>query len=143
MTTIPHYRIAAIPADGIGPEVIASAIQVVQTLAQKLMTFTIEFTNIPWGTAYYKEHGRYVPEDALDTLRTFDASLFGAVGAPGMFMHLPYLQIRYQSFLLYRYSRPYLTLGASSRYSGAYAAICQCSSCSNLPGDDFTLDHSR
>jgi tartrate dehydrogenase/decarboxylase / D-malate dehydrogenase len=51
MTTIPHYRIAAIPADGIGPEVIASAIEVVQTLAQKLMTFTIGFTNIPWGTA--------------------------------------------------------------------------------------------
>jgi isocitrate/isopropylmalate dehydrogenase len=90
MTSVPHYRIAAIPADGIGPEVIASAVEVVKTLAQKLGTFTIEFTDIPWGTAYYKEHGRYVPLDALDTLRSFDAGLFGAVGAPGTFEHLPY-----------------------------------------------------
>jgi isocitrate/isopropylmalate dehydrogenase len=88
MTAVPHYRIAAIPADGIGPEVIASAIEVLKTLAKKLKTFTIEFTNIPWGTAYYKEHGRYVPTDALDILRTFDASLFGAVGAPGTFESL-------------------------------------------------------
>jgi isocitrate/isopropylmalate dehydrogenase len=90
MTSVPHYRIAAIPADGIGPEVIASAVEAVKTLAQKLGTFTIEFTDIPWGTAYYKEHGRYVPLDALDTLRSFDAGLFGAVGAPGTFEHLPY-----------------------------------------------------
>ena len=77
------YRIASIPADGIGPEVVSAAIEVVQTLAKKLKTFTIEFSHIPWGTAYYKEHGRYVDENVLDVLRGYDAALFGSVGAPG------------------------------------------------------------
>lgn len=81
----PTYRIASIPGDGIGIEVVAATIQVVEKLAKTLGTFNIEFTHIPWGTAYYKQHGRYVSEDVLETLRGFDASLFGAVGAPGMF----------------------------------------------------------
>lgn len=77
------YRIASIPGDGIGPEVVSATIQVVKKLATTLGIFQIEFTHIPWGTAYYKQHGRYVSEDCLDTLRQFDATLFGAVGAPG------------------------------------------------------------
>lgn len=80
-----HHRIASIPGDGIGPEVIDSAIEVVQTLADALNTFSIDFTHVPWSSAYYKEHGRYVPENALEVLRAFDAILFGAVGAPGRF----------------------------------------------------------
>ncbi|KAH7076380.1 isocitrate/isopropylmalate dehydrogenase [Paraphoma chrysanthemicola] len=87
-STTPHYRIASIPADGIGPEVIDAAIQVVEALAKTLQTFTIEFEHLPWGTAHYKEHGRYIPEGALDTLRSFDAGLFGAVGAPDVPDHI-------------------------------------------------------
>lgn len=93
MAAVPHYRIAAMPGDGIGIEVIASAIEVVKALADKLKTFTIEFEHIPWGSAYYKEHGYYMPKDGLDTLRKFDAVLFGAVGAPGNFTSLPHVQI--------------------------------------------------
>jgi isocitrate/isopropylmalate dehydrogenase len=77
------YRIASIPADGIGPEVVSAAIEVVQKLSEVSKTFEIEFTHIPWGTAYYKEHGRYVDENVLDVLRSYDATLFGSVGAPG------------------------------------------------------------
>ncbi|KAE8367228.1 fungal-specific transcription factor [Aspergillus caelatus] len=84
----PSYRIASIPGDGIGIEVVDAAIQVVEKLAKTLGTFNIEFTHIPWGTAYYKEHGRYVSEDCLDTLRKFDAGLFGAVGAPDVPDHI-------------------------------------------------------
>jgi len=80
-----NYRIASIPADGIGPEVVSAAIEVVKKLSEVLGTFKIEFTHIPWGTAYYKEHGRYVDENVLDVLRGYDAALFGSVGAPGMF----------------------------------------------------------
>ncbi|KAE8353152.1 fungal-specific transcription factor [Aspergillus coremiiformis] len=82
------YRIASIPGDGIGIEVVAATIQVVEKLAKTLGTFNIEFTHIPWGTAYYKEHGRYVSEGCLDTLRKFDAGLFGAVGAPDVPDHI-------------------------------------------------------
>jgi len=77
------YRIASIPADGIGPEVVSAAIEVVEKLANTLKTFKITFTHIPWGTAYYKKNGRYVDENVLDTLRGYDATLFGSVGAPG------------------------------------------------------------
>ncbi|KAI9759885.1 MAG: hypothetical protein M4579_002010 [Chaenotheca gracillima] len=82
------YRIASIPADGIGPEVVNATIKVVKQLAETLKTFSIEFTTLPWGTAYYKEHGRYMPEDGLDTLRTFDAGIFGSVGAPDVPDHI-------------------------------------------------------
>jgi isocitrate/isopropylmalate dehydrogenase len=78
-----HYNVASIPADGIGPEVVSAAIEVIQKLAQVSKSFTIEFEHIPWGTAYYKEHGRYVDENVLDVLRRYDAILFGSVGAPG------------------------------------------------------------
>ena len=47
MSQKPHFSIASIPADGIGPEVIGSAIEVVETLASTLKTFTIEFTHLP------------------------------------------------------------------------------------------------
>ena len=77
------YRIASIPADGIGPEVVSATIEVVQKLSKTLGTFAVDFTHIPWGTDYYKKNGRYVSEDVLDTLRGYDAALFGSVGAPG------------------------------------------------------------
>ncbi|KAL4922771.1 hypothetical protein BDW62DRAFT_215725 [Aspergillus aurantiobrunneus] len=81
------YRIASIPGDGIGPEVVSATIQVVNTLASKL-GFQIEFTHIPWGTTYYKEHGQFMSDDALDVLRKFDACLFGAVGDPDVPDHV-------------------------------------------------------
>lgn len=76
------------PADGVGPEVVDAAIEVVETLARTMGTFNINFTHIPWGTAYYKEHGRYVEEGHLDIMRRYDAILFGSVGAPGMSSNL-------------------------------------------------------
>ena len=79
------YRIASIPGDGIGPEVVSATISVVKKLAATLKTFEIEFEELPWGTTYYKKTGKYVDDDVLERLRGFDASLFGAVGAPGMF----------------------------------------------------------
>ncbi|CAG8261033.1 unnamed protein product [Penicillium salamii] len=88
MSSIKSYRIASIPGDGIGPEVVSATIQVVEKLAKTLGTFNIDFDHIPWGTAYYKETGKYVSEDCLDTLRKYDAGLFGAVGAPDVPDHI-------------------------------------------------------
>ncbi|KAL4768832.1 hypothetical protein BDW60DRAFT_219312 [Aspergillus nidulans var. acristatus] len=81
------HKIASIPGDGIGPEVVSATIQVVNKLASKL-GFQIEFTHIPWGTNYYKEHGQFMSDDALDVLRQFDAGLFGAVGDPDVPDHV-------------------------------------------------------
>jgi tartrate dehydrogenase len=77
------YKIASIPADGIGPEVISAGVQVLKKLAGELGTFDLEFTDFEWGSDYFKREGKYLPDDALETMRGFNAILFGAVGAPG------------------------------------------------------------
>jgi tartrate dehydrogenase/decarboxylase / D-malate dehydrogenase len=75
------YRVAVIPGDGIGHEVIPAAIRVLEAAAEGCQ---VEFAwdHFPWGSAYYLEHGRMMPSDALDRLRPFDAIFFGAVGDP-------------------------------------------------------------
>jgi isocitrate/isopropylmalate dehydrogenase len=80
---VPSYRIASIPADGIGPEVIDAGVTVLKKLCETLKTFNLDFTNLDWSSDTYKKTGRYLPENALETLKKFDAILFGAVGAPG------------------------------------------------------------
>ncbi|KAJ8074807.1 hypothetical protein PM082_019132 [Marasmius tenuissimus] len=79
MSTPPKtYKIASIPADGIGPEVIQAGIEVLQTLSKTLKTFQLDFTHFDWNSERYKSTGSYIPEGGLDELRKFDAILFGA-----------------------------------------------------------------
>ncbi len=75
------YRIAAIPGDGIGQEVTPAAISVLDRAAAG-GGFRCEWQSFPWGSQHYFDHGRMMPENALDLLRPFDAILFGAVGDP-------------------------------------------------------------
>jgi len=77
------YKIASIPADGIGPEVISAGITVLEKLVKELGTFEMEFEHFDWSSERYKREGKYLPDNALDVVRGFDAILFGAVGAPG------------------------------------------------------------
>jgi tartrate dehydrogenase/decarboxylase/D-malate dehydrogenase len=74
------YRIAAIPADGIGPEVINAGIEVLGALQRLDPELHLQFTHFPWGSDYYRAHGIMMPADGLDALRSFDAIYFGAVG---------------------------------------------------------------
>lgn len=80
-----EHRIAAIPADGIGKEVIAAGITVLETLQQRCGDFKLILETFPWGSDYYRAHGRMMPGDGLVTLKNFDAIYFGAVGDP----HIP------------------------------------------------------
>jgi tartrate dehydrogenase/decarboxylase/D-malate dehydrogenase len=75
------YRIAAIPADGIGTEVISAGLEVLEVLAQCDGGFRMEVEHFPWGSDYYLEHGHYIPEGGLERLKAFDAIFFGAVGS--------------------------------------------------------------
>src|SRR3989441_9657169 len=75
------YRIAAIPGDGIGVEVIAAGLRALEALARSGGTFRFEVENFPWSSDYYLEHGHYIPEGGLQKLRGFDAIFFGAVGS--------------------------------------------------------------
>lgn len=80
MTTT--HRIAAIPADGVGIEVVEATKQVLAALQERHPTFELEWHDFDWGSDYFAEHGRMMPEDGLDQLRDMDAILFGAVGWP-------------------------------------------------------------
>src|SRR6202048_2703656 len=77
-----EYQIPAIPADGIGPEVIAAGIAVLESLQKRIgdIKFTVE--TFDWGSDYYRKHGVMMPADGLEKLKKFDAIYFGAVGAP-------------------------------------------------------------
>lgn len=77
-----EYRIAAIPGDGIGPEVIDAGLEVLRALEQKSGEFRLHVERFPWGSDFYKKMGRMMPENGMEVLRPFDAIYFGAVGAP-------------------------------------------------------------
>jgi tartrate dehydrogenase/decarboxylase/D-malate dehydrogenase len=83
-----EYAIAAIPADGIGPEVIAVGLEVLQVLAQKAGGFQLTVETFPWGSDYYKKQGAMMPKNGLEILRPFSAIYFGAVGAPDIPDHI-------------------------------------------------------
>lgn len=82
------HKIAVIAGDGIGPEVIAEGVKVLNKVAQLDGGFEFEFTHFPWGCEYYLREGRMMPEDGLDTLAKFDAVFLGAVGYPGVPDHI-------------------------------------------------------
>ena len=75
------YRIASIPGDGIGHEVVAEGVRVVSAAARRF-GFTCAFEELPWGSQHYLERGRMMPDDALTRLSGFDAIYLGAVGHP-------------------------------------------------------------
>lgn len=77
-----RYKIAAIPADGIGPEVIGAGLDVLDALSRRMGDFALDVTPFDWGSAYYKRCGAMMPDDGLEQLKPFDAIFFGAVGAP-------------------------------------------------------------
>jgi tartrate dehydrogenase/decarboxylase / D-malate dehydrogenase len=104
-----HYRIAAIPADGIGKEVIAAGLTVLETLQAKDGGFRLAVEHFPWGSDYYRKHGRFMDEDGLDRLRAVDAIFFGAVGDPGIPDHVTLWGLRLpicQGFDQYANVRP-------------------------------------
>ena len=81
------YRIATIPGDGIGIEVVPEGIRVLEAAGRK---FGIGFAwdEKPWSCAYYQKHGRMMPEDGLAQIRHHDAIFLGAVGYPGVPDHV-------------------------------------------------------
>lgn len=79
-----EYRIAVIPGDGIGPEVIREGVKVLKTIESLDKEITFDFTCFPWGCEYYRENGRMMEENGIEILKKFDAIYLGAVGAPGV-----------------------------------------------------------
>jgi tartrate dehydrogenase/decarboxylase/D-malate dehydrogenase len=82
------YRIATIPGDGIGKEVVPAGQQVLEALAKSSRNFRFEFENFDWGGDYYRKHGVMMPEAGLDAIRDKDAILFGSAGDPDIPDHI-------------------------------------------------------
>ncbi|MBM3978963.1 MAG: tartrate dehydrogenase [Planctomycetes bacterium] len=78
------HKIAVIGGDGIGPEVIDQAVRAAEAAAGKHDGARLAWTKLPWSTAYYKQHGRMLPEDGWEQLQNYEAILFGAVGDPSV-----------------------------------------------------------
>ena len=102
------YKIALFPGDGVGPEVTAEAVKIMEAAGK---SFDVEFeaTEFGWGVDYWLKNGRIVPEDYLDQLKKFDVTFLGALGdparAPEHVSTAPLLEIR-QNFDLYVSLRP-------------------------------------
>ena len=82
------YRIATIPGDGIGKEVIPAGREVLGALAAASGTFAVSFTDFDWGGDHHRQHGTMMPADGLDALRDLDAILFGSAGDPDIPDHV-------------------------------------------------------
>ena len=77
-----EYKIAVIPGDGIGAEVVGEGVRVLSAAAAKYH-FTLHFEYFPWGCGHYLAHGQVMPPDGIEILSDFDAIYLGAVGLPG------------------------------------------------------------
>jgi tartrate dehydrogenase/decarboxylase/D-malate dehydrogenase len=82
------YKLAAIPGDGIGTEVISAGIEVLEALAKRDGGFALAVDHFDWGGDYYKRHGRMMPENGRDLIRHHDAILFGSAGHPDIPDHI-------------------------------------------------------
>jgi tartrate dehydrogenase/decarboxylase/D-malate dehydrogenase len=82
------YRIALVPGDGIGKEVVPAGRQVLEALAAAQSAFSFEFENFDWGGDYYRLHGEMMPANGLDALKGKDAILFGSAGDPDIPDHI-------------------------------------------------------
>ncbi|MDQ3809616.1 MAG: tartrate dehydrogenase [Chloroflexota bacterium] len=105
MTTEQRRRIAVIPGDGIGQEVVPEGLRVLDAVAPA----AFEYEQFPWGCQYYLETGRMMDPDGLVRLREFDAIYFGAVGWPGVADHVSLWGLRLaicQGFDQYANIRP-------------------------------------
>jgi tartrate dehydrogenase/decarboxylase / D-malate dehydrogenase len=82
------WRIALVPGDGIGKEVVPAGRRLLETLAEVEPGCAFEFEDFGWGGDFYRRHGAMMPADGLDALKSKDAILFGSAGDPDIPDHI-------------------------------------------------------
>ncbi len=103
------YRIACIPGDGIGKEVIPAGQTFLEAVAKRHAGLSFQFQTFDWGGDYYREYGVMMPEDGLGTIRDAHAILFGSAGDPAIPDHITLWGLRLkicQGFDQYANVRP-------------------------------------
>ncbi|MBN2009478.1 tartrate dehydrogenase [candidate division KSB1 bacterium] len=82
------YNIAIVPGDGIGHEIVPAGLKVIKAAGAKA-NFEIKSKEFPYSSGYYKRVGFFMPEDALENFKKFDAIYFGSIGLPDVDDTLP------------------------------------------------------
>jgi tartrate dehydrogenase/decarboxylase/D-malate dehydrogenase len=82
------FKLAVIPGDGIGNEVMDEGLKVLKAYGAARGGVQFETTHFPWGCEYYLKTGEMMPENGLEILKDFDAILLGAVGYPNVPDHV-------------------------------------------------------
>ena len=82
-----EYKIAVIPGDGIGKEVVREACKVLDSVAIK-NNFKLNYESFDWGSDFYFKNKKMMPEDGLEILGNFDTIFLGAVGDPKIQDHI-------------------------------------------------------
>ena len=83
-----EHKIAVIPGDGIGIEVITEAKRIMTHIEETNAGIKFNYIDLPWGSEYYRQTGLMMPDDGLDQIKDSDAILFGAVGDPNIPDHI-------------------------------------------------------
>ena len=84
---MPSYKIAVIPGDGIGKEVVPEGIRVLEAVGQRF-DLDLKWDTFAWNCENFTRTGRMMPEDGIEQLRSYDAIYLGAVGFPGVPDHI-------------------------------------------------------
>jgi tartrate dehydrogenase/decarboxylase/D-malate dehydrogenase len=119
-----NYRIAVIEGDGIGKEVVAEGIRVLEA-AGNHFDFSFSWQHFDWSCERYTKTGRMMPEDGIEQLRPFDAIYLGAIGYPGVPDHISLwgllipIRRQFQQYVCLRPAR--LLEGITSPLSGRKA----------------------
>ncbi|MCW1305930.1 MAG: tartrate dehydrogenase [Candidatus Parvarchaeota archaeon] len=82
------YKIAVLPGDGIGKEIIGEGVKVIEMASELSNSFKIDYTNLPWSCELYKETKKMMPDDGLKILADHDVIYLGAIGFPGVPDHV-------------------------------------------------------
>ena len=80
-------KIAVIPGDGIGWEVVPEGIKVLEAVGAKY-GLSYDFEEFDWGCERYHKTGKLMPDDGIETLKQFDSIFLGACGYPGVPDHV-------------------------------------------------------
>lgn len=115
------YKIAVVPGDGIGPEIVPVGLSVLLAAAKK-NGFSLKTDFFEWGADYYLKHKQFMPEDGLEKLKRYDAIYFGSVGLPDVDDTLPAkeftfkVRTNFQQYVNYRPVRTYPGVQRPIRY---------------------------
>ncbi len=118
------YKLAVVPGDGIGHEIIPAALKVLERASSK-HGFSLTYDFFEWGAGRYKKEGAFMPKDGLETLKKYDAVFFGAVGLPSVDDTLPAklytfrVRTAFQQYVNYRPVRLFKGLESPLRNKGA------------------------